>query len=153
MMQLHNLLQKERDISRKLDNAVEAVLNGLSSPAIQKKIQELEQEKAVIQRDLKTLKTAVDASAIPEQRLREILAEIISNPDNDFIILETLVYRVEVGPELITIWTMLEADPDGDIDYTIEGVTITNGVPSGVPTVIITKQFVKIAVPRNNGLP
>ena len=153
MIQLHNLLQKEREISRKLDNAVEAVLNGLASPAIQKRIQDLEQEQAVIQRDLKALKSAVDASAIPEQRLREILAEIISSPDNDALILETLVYRVEVGPDAITIWTILEADPNGDIDYTLEGVTITDGVPSGVPTVIITAQFVKIAVPRNNGLP
>jgi site-specific DNA recombinase len=153
MIQLHNLLQKEREISRKLDNAVEAVLNGLASPAIQKRIQDLEQEQAVIQRDLKALKSAVDASTIPEQRLREILAEIISSPDNDALILETLVYRVEVGPDAITIWTILEADPNGDIDYTLEGVTITDGVPSGVPTVIITAQFVKIAVPRNNGLP
>ena len=153
MIQLHNLLQKEREISRKLDNAVEAVLNGLASPAIQKRIQDLEQEQGVIQRDLKALRSAVDASAIPEQRLREILAEIISSPDNDALILETLVYRVEVGPDTITIWTILEADPNGDIDYTLEGVTITDGVPSGVPTVIITAQFVKIAVPRNNGLP
>lgn len=133
MMQLHNLLQKEREISRKLDNAVEAVLNGLASPAVQKKIQELEQEMAVVQRDLKMLKTTVDASSTPEQRLREILAEIVSNPDNDAIILETLVYRVEVGPETITIWTILDADPNGDIDCADEGVTITNGVPSGVP--------------------
>ena len=148
------LLQKEKDINRKLDNAVEAVLNGLSSPSIQSRIKDLEQEKAAVQRDLKQLKRAVDASAIPEQRLREILAVIISNADNDAAILESLVYRVEVGADEITIWTILEADPNGDIDYhNTEGVTITNGDPSGVPTVIVTAQFVKIAVPRNNGLP
>lgn len=149
---LQMLLQKEREITRKLDNAVDAVLNGLSSPAIQMKIKELEQEKAIVQRDLKQLKQAVDASTIPEQRLREILATIISSADNDAALLESLVYRVEVGAEDITIWTILEADPNGDIDYTADGVTITLGVPSGVPTVIVTAQFVKLSVQRNNDL-
>lgn len=154
MVRLHNLLQKERDIDRKLDNAVEAVLNGLSSPAVQSKIKALEAEKAVVQRDLKALKAAVDATTIPEQRLREILATIISNVYNDDAILESLVYRVEVGSEDITIWTILDADPNGDIDHTnAAGVTITPGVPSGVPTVIVTAQYVRISVPRNNGLP
>ena len=145
---LQQLLQKEREITRKLDNAVDAVLNGLASPAIQSKIKELEQEQAVVQRDLKQLKRAVDATAIPEQRLREILAAILSNADNDAAILESLVYRVEVGSEEITIWTILEADPNGDIDHTASGVTITLGDPSGVPTVIVTAEFVKIAVKR-----
>jgi site-specific DNA recombinase len=149
MVRLHALLQREREVARKLDNAVEAVLNGLSSQAIQAKISELEQEKAVIQRDLKQLKQAVDASTIPEQRLREILATIISSADNDAALLESLVYRVEVGAEDITIWTILEADPNGDIDHTTtQGVTITNGVPSGVPTVIVTAEFVKITIKR-----
>jgi len=130
---LQALLHREREISRKLDNAVEAVLNGLSSPAIQNKIQQLEVEKAAVQRDLKALKAAVDASAIPEQRLREILATIINSAGDDAAILESLVYRVEVGAENITIWTILEADPSGNIDHTIDGVTITLGDPSGVP--------------------
>ena len=148
VVRLHNLLEQEREISRKLNNAVEAVLNGLSSPIIQAKIQDLESEKTIVQRDLKQLKQAVDASSIPEQRLREILATIISNADNDAAILESLVYRVEVGAEEITIWTILDADPTGTIDINQQGLTITNGVPSGVPTVIITAEFVKITVPR-----
>ena len=148
VVRLHSLLQKEREISRKLDNAVDAVLNGLSSPAIQSKIKELEGEKAIIQRDLKQLRQAVDASAIPEQRLREILATIISSADNDAAILESLVYRVEVGAEDITIWTILDADPNGDIDHAADGVTITLGDPSGVPMVIVTTEFVRITIPR-----
>ena len=145
---LRNLLEREREINRKLDNAVEAVLNGLASPAVQSKIRELEAEKATLQRDLKILKKAVDASSIPEQRLREILATIISSADNDAAILESLVYRVEVGPEDITIWTILDADPNGHIDHTASGVTITLGDAFGVPTVIITTTFVRITVPR-----
>ena len=145
---LQALLQQEREICRKLDNAVEAVLSGLNSAAIQSKIQQLENEKAAIQRDLKALKAAVDASTIPEQRLREILNTIIQSAGDDAAILDSLVYRVEVGAETITIWTILEADPNGNIDHTMDGVTITFGVPSGVPIVIVTAEFVKISVAR-----
>ena len=148
MVRLHDLLQREREIARKLDNAVDAVLNGLSSSSIQTRIKELEEEKAIIQRDLMRLKQAVDASAIPEQRLREILATIISSADNDAAILESLVYRVEVGADEITIWTILEADPDGTIDINQQGLTITLGDPSGVPTVFVTAEFVRITVKR-----
>lgn len=145
---LQALLQQEREISRKLDNAVDAVLNGLASSAVQNKIQQLETEKATVQRDLKALKAAVDASTIPEQRLREILATITSSAGNDAAILESLVYRVEVGAKEITIWTILDADPNGHIDYTQEGLTITVGFPSGVPTVFVTAEFIRILVTR-----
>ena len=145
---LEALLQKERDINRKIDNAVEAVLGGLSSPSVQAKLSQLEAEKAAIQRDLKALKSAVDATSIPEQRLREILATIISSAGNDAAVLESLVYRVEVGAEDITIWTILDADPNGTIDHTLDGVTITLGDPSGVPIVIVTAEFVRITVNR-----
>ena len=145
---LQALLRQEREISRKLDNAVDAVLNGLSSAAVQAKIKQLETEKAAIQRDLKALKAAVDATMIPEKRLREILGTIITSSGDDAALLESLVYRVEVGAKTITIWTILDADPNGDIDYTNSGVTITPGVPFGVPIVIVTAEFVKITVTR-----
>ena len=150
---LQALLQQEREINRKIDNAVEAVLSGLSSPAVQQKLQQLEAEKAAIQRDLRALKASVDATAVPEQRLREILATIISSANNDAALLEALVYRVEVGRDEITIWTLLDADPTGTIDHTqkdtVTGiVTITPGVPSGVPRVIVTAAFIRVAVTR-----
>ena len=149
---LRALLQQEKEINRKLNNATEAVLNGLSSQTIQDRISELETEKAIVQRDLKALKKAVDASAIPEQRLREILATLISSASDDTAILESLVYRVEVGAENITIWTILDADPNGTIDHNnTEGLTTTLGDSSGVPTVIITAEFLRITVPRKQG--
>ena len=130
---LQQLIQQEREVTAKLDNAVEAVLNGLSSPTIKARIQELEQQKAAIYRDMRQLKTAVDASAIPEQKLRDILDLIISSTEEDASILLSIVYRVEVSRDKITIWTILNADPNGTIDENTEGVTITYGVPSGVP--------------------
>ena len=144
---LQALIQRDREISRKLDNAVEAVLRGLNSTTIQEKIHQLEEEKAAIARDMRSLKAAVDASAIPEQRLREILAHIVAS-ETDTAALLSIVYRVEVNADTITVWTILDSDPNGHIDHTAEGVTITPGFPSGVPTVIVTSGFIRITVAR-----
>lgn len=141
VVRLQDLLQQERDVDKKLQNAVDAVLNGLASQTVQSRIRELEQQKAEIQRDLKALRASVDASAIPESRLREILNLVISSAGEDNDLLLSLVYRVEVGPDSITIWTILDADPNGKIDYEQEGVTITSGVPSGVPKQYNPNQF------------
>lgn len=134
---LQALIQRKNEITTKLDNAVEAVLSGLSSPALQRKVTDLENQKAAVEREMRALKTTVDASAIPEQRLREILDIILHDAQTDPTPLLAIVYRVEVGPDYITIWTLLDADPNGTIDLTQEGVTITVGSPSGVPTVIV----------------
>ena len=130
---LRALIDQEKDISAKLDNAVDAVLNGLNSPAIQVKIKDLELQKTAVEREMRALKTSVDASAIPEQRLQEILDRIVNAADGDINVLLSIVYRVEVGQDTITIWTLLDADPNGTIDHTQDGVTISFGVPSGVP--------------------
>ena len=145
---LENLIQQEREVTAKLNNAVEAVLNGLASQTIKDRIQELEQQKAAIARDMRQLKAAVDASAIPEQRLRDILDIIISSTDEDPTLLLSIVYRVEVSHDKITIWTMLDSDPNGTVDETDEGVTITLGSPFGVPIVFVTDAFIRITVAR-----
>ena len=150
---LRALIDQEKDISAKLDNAVDAVLNGLNSPAIQVKIKDLELQKTAVEREMRALKTSVDASAIPEQRLQEILDRIVNAADGDINVLLSIVYRVEVGQDTITIWTLLDADPNGTIDHTQDGVTISFGVPSGVPTVIVTSGFIQISVARKNVIP
>ena len=108
----------------------------------------MEQQKASIARDMRQLKAAVDASAIPEQRLRDILDVIISSTEEDPTALLSIVYRVEVSRDTITIWTILDTDPTGTIDDTSEGVTITAGTASGVPTVFVTDRFIRITVTR-----
>ena len=130
---LQDLIQREKEVTAKLNNAVEAVLNGLASQTVKDRIQQLEQEKATINRDMRALKAAVDASAIPEKKLRDILDLIIASTEDDAGILLSIVCRVEVSREAITIWTILDADPNGTIDNTSDGVTITLGAPSGVP--------------------
>lgn len=145
---LQRLIQQEQEVNRKLDNAIDAVLNGLASPSLKEKIRDLEQQKAAISRDMRQLKAAVDASDIPEKRLRDILELIISSTQEDASILLSIVYRVEISRDEITIWTILDSDPNGTIDETSEGVTITDGAPSGVPIVFVTDSFVRITVAR-----
>lgn len=127
------LIQQEQDISAKLEHAVEAILSGLTSSAIKDRIRDLEAQKAAVNREMRALKASVDASAIPERRLRDILEKIVDAASTDLDILLSIVYRVEVGKDLITIWTLLDAGPNGTIDHTQDGVTISSGVPFGVP--------------------
>ena len=133
VVHLQALIEQSRDINRKLENATEAVLNGLASQTIKDRIRDLETQKTNVERELRTLKAKVDASAIPEQRIREILHTITNTYDSDPEVLFSIVYRVEVGKDCITIWTILDADPNGTIDHSQSGVTITSGDPSGVP--------------------
>ena len=114
---------------------------------------ELEYQKSAIEREMRSLKASVDASAIPEQKLVEILDMIVSTAGDDTGILLSIVYRVEVGQDTITIWTLLDADPNGFIDHTQDGVTISFGVPSGVPIVVVTAGFIRITVARKDSLP
>ena len=82
---------------------------------------------------MRELKATVDASAIPETRLREIIDEISGdNPAGNAALL-AIVCRVEVAKDTITIWTMLDTHPDGTFDWSEEGVLITPGTTSGVP--------------------
>jgi hypothetical protein len=96
--------------------------------------------------ELNALKRAVDASSIPEKRLRELLDIIITT---DTSALLSIVYRVEVHEDHITIWTLLDSDPNGHIDTTQEGVTTTPGTGFAVPIVIVTSQFLRITVARD----
>ena len=131
---LQVLIAQSKEISTKLDNALDAVLNGLASPALKDRIVDMETQKATVERDMSILKANVDASALPEQRLREILANIIRCPEADPSVLFSLVYRVEVASDRIDIWTILDADPDGHIDLSTDAeLTTTVQFPSGVP--------------------
>ena len=148
VVRLRQLIEKDRDIAAKIQNASDVILGGFSSPTILGKLKELETERAEIDKEIRSLKREVDASAIPEYRLREILDTITQSATNELAVLLSMVYRVEVGAETITIWTILDADPNGHIDYNQEGVIITFCVPFGVPTVLVTTGFLKIIVPR-----
>ncbi len=147
---LQNLINERDEASRKLDNAVEAVLAGLSSQTVKEKISSLEKQKAEVEAKIKALKASVDASTISEDALREIVKKIVGSEESDVSAILSIVYRVEVGADQITIWTILDANPDGTYDYNEGGVLITPGVPSGVPIVFVTSRLLKIIVAKKS---
>lgn len=147
---LERLIQEEQDVGRKLDNAVDAVLAGLSSPTVQRRITELEARKAEIEREKTRLRQTVNGSAVPEAQLRQLVSQITEGNDAASIAaILSIVSRVEVGADTITVWTILDPDPDGTYDWSEPGVILTHGTPSGVPIVFITSFAVRILVMRN----
>lgn len=130
---LKRLVEQDREITKKLNNATDAILSGLSSPTLLAKVKELEQARVEINKRMHELKATVDASAIPEERLRQILAEVSADTAAGNAALMSIVYRVEVGKDTIMIWTIFDTKPDGTCDWDADGLLITPGTPSGVP--------------------
>lgn len=145
---LKNLISERNDIKKKLDNATDAVLNGLSSPTLLSKITELEHQLAQAESQMRLLKASVDASTLPEERLKEIISYVIENKNADSHALLSIVYRVEVGEDVINIWTMLDSDPNGTFEKDESGLLITPGIASGVPIVLINVRFLRIVTER-----
>lgn len=128
---LKRLVAKDKEITQKLSNATDVILGGFSSPTLLAKVRELEQEQALLGKQMRELRATVDASAIPEARLREILSQLTTNASGNAALL-AMVCRVEVAKDSITIWTILDPKPDGTFDWDEVGVIITPGIPSGV---------------------
>ena len=143
---LQNLINERSLVCQKLDNAANAILSGLSSQTLSAKVSELEHQKDSIDSQIRSLKSTVDATAIPDDRLREILEICLSESDKEAIL--SIVARVEVGEDRIDVWTILDTDPDGEIDFDQTGLTKTPGFPSGVPSIIVTAQFIRLVTQR-----
>ena len=145
---LQAIVIERADIAKKLDNATDAVLAGLSSPALLDKIKDLEARKSVLDAQAVSLKASVDGSMLPDELLSNIIDSIVSGIDGNSALL-SIVSRVEISADSVTIWTIFDTDPTGDIDYhTADGVIITPGIGSGVPTVFVTSHFLRISVAR-----
>ena len=125
----------------------------MSNPNMENKVKELlelKRMKEELEAEMYALKHKVDASAIPEDQLMQILNKIISGETTkakEAIL--SIVYRVEVTDEEITVWTILDADPSGHYDFDDEGVLITPGVRSPAPIVFITPHFLRVVVVRS----
>ena len=124
---LQALVDRKTEVSRQLDAATDAVLQGLVSSTLRAKIQGLEAEKAKLDMDMRQLKQDVTASRVPEEQLQKILDTIINAGTSDDTILLSVVSRVEVGPEFITIWTILDTDQKGELNPTGETVPVSLG--------------------------
>ena len=133
---------------------MEAVLSGLNSPTIQKRIKELENQKNALDREAKALRQSVDQTAIPADHLRQLLDTIVSTPTLGDAALLAIVARVEVFPTHVLVWTHLTPDPNTKPNYHTPGTELptalmtNDGAPSAPPTVIINAQFLRIMIPR-----
>lgn len=131
--QLQALIAEQQSVKAKLDNASDAILNGLSSPTLIAKIKELEYRSSQIDVQMRALKAKNDAASIPETRLREYVQLMASADYDDIAVYLSIVYRVEVTRDTITIWTIWDTNPDGTYDFDEDGVLLTPGVPSAPP--------------------
>lgn len=146
---LRILIEEDKENERLLENAVNAVLNGLSSPTIKKRISELEAKKDSIAQEMRSLRQEVDSTSATEADIRRLFEMYADERLNDTASLLALVGRVEVSKDHITIWTIIDTDPDGDIDFSVSNtVTATVGDSSGVPTVFVTSQYIRLIVAR-----
>lgn len=149
---LQAMIDEDKELSRKLENATEAVLSGLYSKALSDKITQIEQRREYLSRQMVRLKKAVDATAIPEAKLRELFDLIASGAMDDNGLILSVVNRVEISKDTIQIYTMLDPDPSPDPDKlpTPGELIKIDGAASGVPTVYINPLWVRITVPRYN---
>ena len=148
--QLQAMIAEERAVQAKLNNATDAILNGLSSAALISKVQDLEHQAAQISSQMQALKKRADASTIPERRIKEIVQQMASADYDNIGVYLSIVYRVEVTRETITIWTILDANPDGTYDFEAEGVPLISGAPSAPPIICVTHDFLRIMVTNKN---
>ena len=146
---LNALIAEEPEVTAKLNNAVDTLLEGFASTALKNKITDLEAQKAKLENDIKQLKNQVDMSMLPETTLRAALEKIMSADSADPSAILSIIQRVEIGPEEILLWTMCHAAPDGIIDTTRSGVTKIDGTPKGSPSIVITSSAIGILLPRS----
>ena len=121
VQRLRELQKRDCEIAKQLDAAVNAVLGGLHSPTLAAKVNALEAERAKIAHDMQQLRAQVSGAEIDEPHLRELLA--LAMQDDAAVL--SIVVRVEVGKDEIAVWTLLDADPNGDFDFAEDGVPIT----------------------------
>lgn len=122
---LSDMIVRRDEINRQLDASVNAVLSGMNSPALTKKVNNLEAEKVKLEHDMLQLKARVSGSAVAEEKITEILEHFVKS--NNLDALMSIVVRVEVFIDKITIWTLLDADPNGHFDFSDKGLIISLG--------------------------
>ncbi len=130
---LQSLITERGEIQKKLDNAADAILAGLSSKTILERIADLERQRDLIDAQVRSLKASVDATAIPEVTLRKNLDYILGVDSHEVNALLAIVCRVEVSEDSIDVWTILDTDPNGNFDFDQDGVIITPGTGFAVP--------------------
>lgn len=99
-----------------IENCTRAILDGLNSPSVSRKLETLELERDEIDARMKELYGACSGAALPadvmEQSL-DLLIEDASTGGSSAAALFALVARVEVSKTSIRVWTIIDFDKDG----------------------------------------
>ena len=144
------IVDQQREISKQLDNALQAVLDGLNSPALKSRIRELESRQAALDQEAKTLRRSVDSTALPIARIRQLLTTILTTQNTTALL--SVIARVEVSNTAITIHIALTPDPitldRHHPDTNLTPLTTTPGAPSAPPLVFVSPQFLRLTIPR-----
>lgn len=111
--QLQALISKQNEINQQLERAADAILSGLNSKTLLDRVNALEREKESVRVSISSLKRSVDSVSIPDDCFDELLA--MAMQDDESVL--SIVARVEVSKDTITIWTIFDTDPNGKIDF------------------------------------
>lgn len=154
-------LQGEYDsLTEQIEKAVDAVMAGLTSPALIERTNAMEVRKQQIAEEIETLKANVEHSGLSDEQLAPLLEKLIkSAKKNPAAILSTVV-RVEVYDDTIKIWTIFDDDPaPGNGPVTKSNVAklvkspdtgklalgtfmgTASGVPRNVPNILVVVAF------------
>lgn len=145
---LQTLIAEKASTKKKLDTAVDAILEGLNSESLRQRIETLEAELKKIDADMTKLRSDVTAAGISDEALRKGLQKVMDRSNGDDAAVLTVVARVEVFEKDIRIWTLLDTDFDGKIDFGEAGKVIKidgDGLPAPRKSTL-RRAFLRIAL-------
>lgn len=110
--QMLRMVKEQDEIRKKLDNATDAILNGLNSQAIRDKVTSLEADLGRIQADIDTLHKQMQSTTIDDGQIEYLLGKVMAVGGADDNAILSIVVRVEVYADDIAIWTIIDGPPD-----------------------------------------
>lgn len=98
-----------------IENCTRAILDGLNSATISRKLEALEKEQADLDARMKQLHDTCSGASLPAEIMEETLDLILSDVasgGSSAAVLFSIVARVEVAKDSIRIWTIIDFDGD-----------------------------------------
>lgn len=143
------LMEQRAALQKKLEAGTDAILSGLNSPTVRRKINELESEIYELDEEISDLHEDVARVGIADDELRRSLTRLLVDAPADDSAIMGLVARVELGRDDIRVWTLLDADFSGRIDPAEAGAVINiDGDALPAPSIIITAHAAVLKVAR-----
>ena len=107
------LIRRRRELQASIDNGTKAILNGLYSPTLATKLQELEADLQQVDEQTQALRKEADIAGAEEEDFEQLVDGLIAYVRQIDAELLQLVYRVVVTPDYIQIWTLMDIAQDG----------------------------------------